>query len=55
MNRSVKATDVVELAQYKNLSEWLAKCKGEMKGYAELNHDGAVRFGDYFKSKIAGK
>lgn len=37
-----------DLTKYANVSKWYAMCKTEVKGY-QVNHDGAVIFGEYFK------
>ncbi|KAG0722493.1 Glutathione S-transferase 1, isoform D [Chionoecetes opilio] len=41
----------IDLEKHSNVSAWLARCEGEMPGYAEVNTPGAVKFGEFFKSK----
>ena len=40
---------------YPKLRAWLATCKSEMPGYAELNDDGAKSFADLYKQATAKK
>jgi len=50
---TIEASEVVELAPYPHVRSWLATCKAEMPGYAELNDEGAKAFGGYFKQAQA--
>jgi hypothetical protein len=46
-------TGLFDLSKYPNVSEWYAKCMTEMKGYPELNQDGANMFGGFVKKRLA--
>ncbi|XP_037075538.1 glutathione S-transferase 1-like [Pollicipes pollicipes] len=50
---SIEATEVVDLGPFPKVRSWLANCKSEMAGYAELNDDGAKSFGGFFKQAQA--
>ena len=53
LNSVPQAADIVDFMPYPKLRSWLATCKAEMPGYAELNDDGAKTFGDIFKQAKA--
>ena len=48
-----QTAEIVDFLPYPKLRAWLAACKAEMPGYAELNHDGAKTFADLFKQAKA--
>jgi len=50
---TIERTEIVDLAHYPKVRDWLATCKKDMPGYAELNDDGAKALGDYFKNAKA--
>jgi len=49
---TIEACELVDLAAYPKLSAWLAACKTDMPGYAELNGQGATAFGGFYKAKL---
>ncbi|CAG0925940.1 unnamed protein product, partial [Notodromas monacha] len=42
---SMKATGVVDLSKFENITAWLAKCESEVVAYEEANGEGAKSFG----------
>ncbi|KAF0306387.1 Glutathione S-transferase 1, isoform D [Amphibalanus amphitrite] len=50
---TIEASEVTDFMPYPKLRAWLASCKAEMPGYAELNDDGAKSFGELYKQAKA--
>jgi len=48
---TIKATEYIDLSEYKNAEAWLEKCKALIPNYEKANGEGAAQFGDWFKTK----
>jgi len=49
---SIEAAKIVDLSGYKNCNAWYAKCKGLIPNYEKANAEGAVKLGDFYRSKL---
>ncbi len=47
------AMGLVDISHYPELSAWLLKMKKEVPNYEKANGEGAIAFGNFFKSKLA--
>ncbi|CAL8118400.1 unnamed protein product [Orchesella dallaii] len=50
---TIEATAILDFSKFAKISEYLAKCRGLMKGWDELNQPGADMFGQWFKTGLA--
>lgn len=50
---SIKAVGEFDLSKYKNICNWVQRCKDRMPGYEAKNNVGAMQFGELMKAKFA--
>jgi len=51
---TIEATGILDFSKYAKITEYLAKCRGLMKGWDELNQPGAEMFGQWYTTGLAG-
>ena len=47
-----QAAGLGDPSKYKHIQSWMEKCKKEMKGYEEINAEGAKQMTQFLRSKL---